>query len=156
MELKNIICTAGGVLGAGIAAIFGGWTFALTALLILMGIDYVSGLVVAGIFHTSPKSETGGLESRAGLKGLFRKFFMICIVVAAHVIDRLIGTNYIRDACAIAFCLNELISIVENAGLMGVPIPKVITGAIDVLRRRSGQAEPQDALPGDDPEAVQK
>ena len=56
MRLKEIVCTVIGAVGGGIAAIFGGWTAALTVLLICMGVDYVTGLIVAGVFHSSPKA----------------------------------------------------------------------------------------------------
>lgn len=108
-------------------------------LLIFMGIDYVTGLMVAGIFHRSAKSETGALESRAGWKGLCRKGMTLLIVIIAQRLDLMLGTTVIRDAVVIAFVANETISIVENAGLMGVPIPAAITKAIDVLNAKSNQ-----------------
>lgn len=153
--MKHIICTVGGVLGGIVAALFGGWTEGLLVLVILMAIDYFSGLVVAGIFHNSPKSPGGGLESKAGLKGLIRKVAVLALVAVAHLIDRLIGTSYVRDAAAIAFCLNEVISILENAGLMGVPIPRVLRKAIDVLREKAGEdAHPPDEGTGTDSSAA--
>ena len=60
----------------------------------------------------------------------------LLFVWVACRIDLTIGTNYIRDAVIIAFIANELISIVENAGLMGVPMPDVIVKAIDVLQKK--------------------
>jgi toxin secretion/phage lysis holin len=138
--MKNMICTIAGAVGGIVATLFGGWTEGLLVLVILMGIDYISGLVVAGVFHSSPKSPNGALESKACLKGLVRKIFVLALVAVAHLIDRLIGTNYIRDAASIAFCLNEVISILENAGLMGIPIPKVLRKAIDVLRDKAGES----------------
>lgn len=137
MDYKKIVCTAIGVVGGAISTFFGGWSAALMVLLICMAVDYITGLVVAGVFHASPKSPGGGLESRAGLKGLLRKGAALLIVLVSHCLDVLIGTNYIRDAVVIAFCANEILSIIENAGLMGVPIPKVLTKAIDVLRNKS-------------------
>ena len=134
--MKNAICTGIGVVGSLIASIFGGWTASLTTLLIFMVIDYVSGLIVAGVFHNSPKTETGALESRTGLKGLIRKFTMLLFVLIGHRLDMAVGTAYIKDAICIAFIANELLSIVENAGLMGVPIPAVITNAIDILKKK--------------------
>ena len=68
--MKEGICTAVGVVGSAIAAAFGGWDQALVTLVIFMVIDYLSGLIVAGIFHNSRKTENGALESRAGWKGL--------------------------------------------------------------------------------------
>lgn len=135
--MKNAICTAVGVVGSFIASMFGGWTASLTTLLIFMGIDYVTGLVVAGVFHNSPKTETGSLESRAGLKGLIRKMMVLLFVLIGYRLDVAIGTTYIKDAVCIAFIANETLSIVENAGLMGLPIPAVITNAIDILKKKS-------------------
>lgn len=145
--MKNIICIITGILGAAVTALFGGWTEALMLLGILMIIDYVSGLVVAGIFHRSPKSAHGGLESHAGLKGLMRKIFVLALVAVAHFVDRLIGVNYVRDAAALAFSLNEILSIVENAGLMGIPMPKALKKAIDVLRDKAGENEEAEKPP---------
>jgi len=137
--MKNMICTSVGVLGSIVASFFGGWTASLTTLLIFMAIDYASGLVVAGVFHNSPKTETGTLESRAGLKGLIRKFYMLLFVLIGHRLDVAVGTTYIRDAVCIAFMANELLSIVENAGLMGLPIPSVITNSIDILKKKTSE-----------------
>lgn len=135
--MKNAICTALGMAGSFIASCFGGWSAALTTLLIFMVIDYITGLVVAGVFHKSPKTATGGLESKAGLKGLIRKGTMLLFVLIGFRLDVAVGTTYIRDAVCIGFIANELLSIVENAGLMGLPIPKVITNAIDILKKKS-------------------
>ena len=99
--------------------------------------DYITGLAVAGIFKKSKKSENGALESRAGFKGLCRKGVALLIVLVAVRLDIIIHTSYIKDAVIIAFIANECISIIENAGLMGVPVPGVIAKAIDVLRKDS-------------------
>lgn len=140
--MKNAICTAIGVAGSFIASLFGGWTASLTTLLIFMGIDYITGLVVAGVFHNSPKTETGTLESRAGLKGLIRKVTVLLFVLIGYRLDVAVGVTYIKDAVCIAFIANELLSIVENAGLMGLPIPSVITNAIDILQKKK-HTEPE-------------
>ena len=106
-----------------------------------MGIDYLTGLIVAGIFHNSEKTPNGTLESRAGWKGLCRKGVTLLIVLVACRLDLMIGSNFIRDAVVIAFVANETISIIENAGLMGVPIPAVIVKAIEVLRKKAESEE---------------
>ena len=134
--MKNTICTIVGIIGSFIASLFGGWTASLTTLLIFMGIDYLTGLIVAGVFHNSTKTDTGALESRAGFKGLIRKFMILLFVLIGYRLDLAVGTTYIRDAVCIAFIANELLSIVENAGLMGIPIPAVITNAIDILKKK--------------------
>ena len=139
--MKEGICTGIGVIGGAIASIFGGWDSALITLLIFMGIDYISGLVVAGVFHNSKKTDTGTLESRAGFKGLCRKGMTLLFVLVGYRLDLVIGTNYIRDAVIIGFIANEAISIVENAGLMGLPLPAIITKAIDILTKQAESEE---------------
>lgn len=136
-NMKNVVCYICGMFTAIITNCFGGWSGAMTTLLIFMAIDYITGIVVATVFKKSGKSATGGLESRAGWKGLCKKGVTLVIVLVAYRLDLLIGTSYIKDAVVIAFCTNELISIIENAGLMGVPIPDTITKTIDVLKRNN-------------------
>lgn len=133
-----------GVIGGFISSLFGGWNAALTTLLAFMAIDYVTGLIVAGVFKQSPKTQTGALESRAGWKGLCRKGVTLLIVLVSYRLDVVLGSSFIKDAVVIAFIANETISIVENAGLMGVPIPPTIVKAIDVLRSRAEDSDNED------------
>ena len=133
---KQMICTSAGAVGGFIESAFGGFDAAMITLLIFMTADYITGLLVAGVFHASPKSETGALESKAGFKGLVRKGMTLLFVLIACRLDMILGVNYIRDAVCIAFIVNELISIVENGGLMGVPIPEPIMDAIEVLKKK--------------------
>ena len=126
-----------GALGGVIASLFGGWDAALQTLIILMAIDYITGLVVAGVFHKSPKTKSGTLESRAGWKGLCRKGETLLIVLVACQLDAVMATSFVRDAVIIGFIANEVISIIENAGLMGLPIPAALTKAVDILKQRS-------------------
>lgn len=132
---KNILISIVGIIGSAIASAFGGWTTGLTTLVIFMAIDYITGLIVAGVFHKSTKTETGTLESRAGFKGLCRKGVMLLVVLVAYRLDLAVGTTYIKDAVIIAFIANETISIIENAGLMGIHIPDTIKNAIDILQK---------------------
>lgn len=83
------------------------------------------------------KDKNGALESKAGFKGLCRKAVILLIVLMAYRFDMLIHVNYIRDAVIIGFISNEAISIVENAGLMGIPMPPQITKAIEILTNKS-------------------
>lgn len=101
--MKQTICSVLGVIGSAIASFFGGWDAGLATLLIFMGLDYISGLIVAGVFKNSPKTDTGSLESKAGWKGLCRKCMTLIFVLVAYRLDLVIGTNYIRDAVIIAF-----------------------------------------------------
>lgn len=138
---KAKLCTLLGVIGSFIAEAFGGWDTGLITLLIFMGIDFVMGLVVAGVFHNSPKTDSGTLESRTGWKGLCRKCVTLLFVLVAYRLDLTLGVDYIRDAVIIGFVANELISIVENAGLMGLPLPKVVKNAIDILTKKAESME---------------
>lgn len=95
-----------------------------------------SGVIVAGVFHKSKKTESGSLKSVAGAKGLCKKGMILLCVLIAYRLDLATGVDYIREAVIIGFMSNELISIVENAGLMGVPMPAAITKAIDVLQSK--------------------
>lgn len=122
-----------GVLGSGIAWFFGGWTASLTTLVILQVVDYFAGTTAAGVFHKSKHTESGGLNSSVGWKGLCKKFVVLLFVGVANRIDVEFGTTFIKDAVCLTFITNEAISLIENAGLMGIKIPKIITKAIDVL-----------------------
>lgn len=135
--MKETICAMIGVMGSGLAALFGGWDAAIVTLLLFMAVDYITGLIVAGVFHNSGKTKSGALESGAGWKGLCRKGVTLLVVLVACRLDMIIGSNLLRDAAVIAFIANETISIVENAGLMGVPVPPVIVQAIEVLKKKS-------------------
>ena len=85
--MKEMICTIFGVIGSAIASFFGGWDAGLATLLIFMCLDYVSGLIVAGVFKNSPKTDTGSLESKAGWKGLCRKCMTLVFVLIAYRLD---------------------------------------------------------------------
>ena len=140
-NLKTFICTIFGVVGGLIARLFGGWTEDMMTLVILMAIDFIMGLLLAGVFHKSNKTENGNLNSKVGWKGLCKKCITLLFVLVAHRLDVSLGLSYIKTATIIGFIANEVISIVENAGLMGVPLPKVITKAIDILKNRSEDNE---------------
>lgn len=137
--MKETVCTIVGLIGSVICAVFGGWNSSIATLLILMSIDYMTGMIVAGVFHRSQKSNSGALESHAGWKGLCRKGVTMLVVAAGCRIDVILGTSCVRDGVVIAYIANETISIIENAGLMGVPIPKVITESIGILKNKSEQ-----------------
>ena len=135
--VKTTVLTIVGVVGGFITNLLGGWTSDMQTLLILMGIDIVMGLLIAGFWKKSEKSTTGTINSLSMAKGLVRKGVYLLIILVAYRLDLSLNADYIRTAVIIAFIVNEVISIIENAGLMGVPIPKVITRAIEVLKNKS-------------------
>ena len=134
--MKQTICTALGVLGSILAAAFGGWDAAMAALMVCIAVDYVSGSMVALVFHNSRKSESGAYNSAYGLKGLCKKGLMLLFVLVAVQIDRLLGADYVRDAVCIGFCSNEVLSIIENLGLAGVPMPQAVVRALEQLQKQ--------------------
>lgn len=137
LNVKGMLFAFVGMLGGLIANLLGGWTSDMITLVIFMAIDFITGLLVAGVFKKSNKSDTGALNSKAGWKGLCKKCLTLFFVIIAHRLDIELGINYIRTSAIVGFIANEAMSIVENAGLMGMPLPKIITRAIEVLKEES-------------------
>ena len=135
--MKTQICTVIGAVGGVVTAAIGGWDASMQLLVLAMVIDYITGILVAGVWHKSAKSANGALESRAGFKGLIRKGCILAMVLIAHYMDMAIGTQYIRDALVIGFAANEIISILENLSLMGVQYPEVLKKALDIMQDKS-------------------
>lgn len=135
--IRATLLTIIGTVGSAIANLFGGWTEDLTTLLMFMGIDYVMGLAIATFWKKSGKSASGALNSISAWQGLIRKGCSLLVVLVGYRLDIAVGTNYIKTAVIIAFIANEAISIVENLGIMGIPLPSAITKAIDVLKNKS-------------------
>ena len=132
--MKIKIVTGVGAVCGFVTTLLGGWDAAPATLLLFMLMDWVTGgILLPAVFKKSPKSKNGALESRAGWKGLCRKGMMLLIVLVAVRLDLLMRTDYLRDAVCIAFIANEALSIIENAGLMGVPLPEMLRNAIDIL-----------------------
>lgn len=139
--IKESLCTSVGIVGSMIISLLGGWDVPMQALIICMIIDYLSGLAVAGIFHKSKKSENGALNSRSGLKGLCMKCMVLFIIVAIVQVGKVLNVDWLRNATIIGFISNEFISIVENAGLMGMRLPKPVYKAIDILNDKEKENE---------------
>lgn len=136
VKLWHGICAAFGVVSSAVSALFGGFDGALATLIVFMCIDFAMGLTVAAVFKVSQKSEGGSLSSAACFKGLCRKFGTLAIVLVGARLDALTAQNYIRDAVIYCYLLNEGLSITENLALMGVPVPKVLREALDILKGR--------------------
>ena len=135
-RIKEILTAGVGALGGLMSWLYGGFGDAMLVLIVFMALDYMTGLIVAGVFHKSSKSETGALESKAGWKGRCRKGMTLGIVMMAALLDRIMGTAYIRDAVVVGFIFNESLSILENAGLMGVSYPRALKNALDLLNQK--------------------
>lgn len=144
--MKDIFCWVCACVSSAILYLVGDITMPFIILLIFMCTDYITGLILSGIFKKSKKTESGGLSSEIGFKGLIKKVCIIICVIVANMLDYVLKTNYIRNVVIISFMTNEVISIIENLGLIGVKIPKAIINAIDILK---GKEEDENAKIGD-------
>lgn len=124
-----------GVIGSFIAKALGGWDSSLQTLLVFISVDYGLGLLLAGVFHKSPKTESGRLGSSAMFKGLCKKGVMLSLVLVAYQVDIMLSTDYVRLGAIIALSVNELVSITETFDAMGVWIPPILLDAIQVLKK---------------------
>lgn len=128
------------MVGGAFAGIFGEWNTMLTILCVMMGVDYVSGLIVAATGR-SPKSDHGGLDSKVGFVGLAKKGFMALIVLVATLLDRAIGGEAMvfQTSLVCYYIANEGLSVLENASLMGVPFPAKIKRALEAMREKEDE-----------------
>ena len=137
MNLKNIVLVTISAIGGLIVEFLGGVDTILIALVMFMVVDYVTGLAVALIFHKSKKTEGGGASSKEGFKGIVKKICILLLVGLAHEVDIIVGADYIRSITIMFFVANEGLSVLENAGLMGVKYPSFLVKALETLRDRA-------------------
>ena len=146
MTWDKITKLLAGAAGA-VAGLLGEWNVLLTILAWFMVIDYLTGLIVAWRGR-SPKSETGGVSSKAGFDGLIRKAFILVVVLLATLLDTAIGTTarVFQTAATLYYIANEGISILENTALMGVPYPSFILKAMETMKEKGdkGGTDPGD------------
>lgn len=103
----------------------------LNVLLTFVVLDYVTGFLSA--------AKEGKLNSEVGLWGIAKKVAIFFVVAVAHLVDTALGDAHLfRDAAIFFYLANELLSVIENAGRLGVPIPPVISRAVEVLRGKGG------------------
>lgn len=123
------VSTFAAISGAFMTFAFGGWDQLLSLLAVAMAVDYITGLAAA--------VRTGkGLNSNIGFWGLARKGLMLTVVLLAHRIDLLMGTDLIKGGAIYFYLVNELISITENYARIGLPLPDKLRQAIAVLKNR--------------------
>lgn len=130
-----------GLLGGAVGQFLGGWDTGLKVLLGIMGIDILTGVMIAIVWKVSPKTDTGGLESNAMFKGLCRKAIMVMVIGVCTMLDQMWGINTMRMAAIFFFIGNEGISLLENLGLMGVPYPAFLKNALEALRDKGDDNE---------------
>jgi toxin secretion/phage lysis holin len=140
MNGKLFISTVAAMAGGIFTYLFGPWSMDIATLLIFMAIDFITGLLCAAVFKKSSKTESGALSSSASFKGLCKKFVMFLFVAIAHRLDFYLGVDFMRGAVIVGFMANELISIVENAALMGITSP-IINNAIELLKKKGEKGD---------------
>ena len=139
--IKNIVLVVLSAVGGFIAEHLGGIDQMLVTLMIFMSVDYVTGVSVALFFHKSTKTISGGASSKEGFKGIVRKMCILLLVGLAHELDNIMGIDYTRALAILFFIGNEGLSILENMGLMGVPYPKFIKNALEVIKDNGDSGE---------------
>ena len=123
----------GGTICAGLTALFGGLDAVLTALLVFITLDYISGIIAAII--------EGKLSSKVGFLGLLKKVAILMIVVVAHTMGQALGIGEIRSLVIGFYIANEGLSILENAGRIGVPLPKKLMEVLEQLKDKEENNE---------------
>lgn len=125
-------------LGAALISELGGWDYNLRALVVCMAVDYMLGILIALVWHKSQKTKDGTFESNASLKGLLRKFSILLVVYIAIQLDNVSGTgDYLRMAAILFFTANEGFSIIENLGIIGVPMPEPMKDAFAAIKGKA-------------------
>lgn len=133
-EWSSIIKTISTALGALAGYMFGGWNMLMNLLLWLVVLDWLTGWAAAWI--------KGELKSRKGYHGIARKVAIFGLVVISHFIDVILGgQQYFQNAVVFFYLANELLSIIENVGRMGVPVPKIFRKAIEEFNEISGEKD---------------
>ena len=128
--MEKSLLFVGSGLSALILNLFGEWDMLITFLLIAVTLDYFTGMIASGI--------EGKLSSKSGIKGIGRKVLIFSLVTVAHLIDTILtNQHFIRNATIIFYLCNELVSIIENVGRAGVPVPEFLRKAVEVLKKKS-------------------
>lgn len=134
MDKQVLVNTGAGFIGAIVSYAYGGWSEALSFLLLVIAIDIVTGM------YASIK-EGHGLSSTIGSSGLAKKGLMLLVILLAHRMDVLMETNVVMTGAVYFYIANELVSIVENYGRIGLPLPERVKSIIAILKGRADDAK---------------
>lgn len=139
--IKNGVLAGLSVIGSFAANALGGWDASLQVLIALMAADYITGVLVAAVWHKSSKSKSGALDSKACFKGLVKKGVILLLVWIGVLLDQAIGSSYVRTAVILFFIGNEGLSLLENLGLMGVPYPAFLQRMLEALHDKGDKGD---------------
>lgn len=158
--MKKVTEILAAICGA-IASFFCGLPPIIWILLAVMTIDYITG-ITCGLMGKSPKTETGGLSSSEAFKGLLKKALIIFIVLLAALLDKAISMGMgdvqfeaVAGATCLWFIASEGFSIIENAASMGIPIPRVLIQALEIMRSK-GDGKKEIVIKEDKTETVEE
>lgn len=127
MEFKDILKYIAAIGGSLITYLFGGWSALIKILVAFVAIDYITGVLAAGINKE--------ISSRIGMIGIAKKVLIFVLVACGHLVDMALGTaDIVRDAVTYFYIANELFSILENVGKTGLPVPDILIDSIDRLK----------------------
>ena len=127
MEFKDILKYVAAIGGSLVTYLFGGWSALIKILVAFVAIDYITGVLAAGINKE--------ISSRIGMIGIAKKVLIFVLVACGHLVDMALGTaDVVRDAVIYFYIANELFSILENAGDIGLPVPDILKNSIDTLK----------------------
>lgn len=135
--MKELFCSILAGIGTGLVYLWGGFDVAMQCLIVAIVLDYVSGIIKAFVLKQ--------LSSSTGFKGILKKFGVLVVVALAVLIDRVTGeSGAIRTLVIYYFVANEGLSIIENMGLAGLPIPKSIKEALKALKKQGDEGNAKD------------
>ena len=126
-DLGQTLCLVFAAIGTTIVAFLGGWDMLLYALLVCIIIDYISGIYCAIIEKK--------LSSAVGFQGIAKKVFILVLVGMAHMLGQALGLEFIRNMVICFYLANEGISILENAGKTGIPVPQKLKDILIQLKK---------------------
>lgn len=131
--MENVYKLSMTALGGIIGYLWGGWNALLGILLAFVIIDYITGFIAAGA--------EGKLSSEVGFKGIAKKILIFVLVAVAHLLDEALGGNndIFRDAVIFFYLANELLSIIENSGRAGLPVPDVLRNTVEILKGKGDE-----------------
>lgn len=139
LTIKNCVLIAVSVIGGFFVDFLGGVDTILKALIVFMIVDYITGLMVAFVFHKSRKTKGGGASSKESFKGIVKKMCILLLVGLSHELDLIMGVDYIRATTVIFFLANEGLSVLENVGLMDIRYPQFLKKALEVLKEKGDE-----------------
>ncbi len=142
---ERVFQTIAAAAGA-VASFFCGLPPILWVLIAVMTLDYITGLI-CGAMGKSPKTEHGGLSSNAAFMGLMKKLLIVVVVALAYLLDHAVtlgaGVEFaaVSGATCLWFIASEGVSVLENAAMMGVPIPKILRQALEVMKGKDNEQQ---------------